>query len=61
MDNLIKFEDLAKQAIFYSNKNEVLQMIGLLKTLKNRNNQEVRKILTNSILNFADMSRVVRQ
>ncbi|MFO3522621.1 hypothetical protein SC162_10460, partial [Legionella pneumophila serogroup 1] len=60
MSILIKFESLAKQAIFSSNKDIILQSIGLLDTIKAKNNQKIRMTLSNSSEQFADMSRVVR-
>lgn len=60
MTLLIKFENLSKQAIFPSNKNNILQSIGLLDTIKIQSNQKIRVALSNSE-QFADMSRVVRK
>lgn len=60
MSILIKFENLAKQAVFSSNKDSILQSMGLLDTIKAKNNQKIREALSNSSEQFADMSRVVR-
>lgn len=60
MNILIKFENLAKQAVFSSNKDNILQSIGLLDTIKAKNNQKVRVDLSNTSEKFADMTRVVR-
>jgi hypothetical protein len=60
MSILIKFENLAKQAVFSSNKDNILQSIGLLDTFKAKNNQKIRAALSKSSEQFADMSRVVR-
>ena len=60
MSILIKFENLTKQAVFSSNKDSILQSIGLLDTIKAKNNQKIRAALSNSYEQFADMSRVVR-
>lgn len=60
MSILIKFENLTKQAIFPSNKDNILQSIGLLDTIKTKDNQKIRAVLSNSSEQFADMSRVVR-
>ena len=61
MNILSKFEDLAKQAVFPSNKDNILQTIGLLDTLKTKNNQKIRTILSNNSEHFADMSRVTKE
>lgn len=60
MSMLIKFEYLAKQAVFSSNKDNILQSIGLIDTFKAKNNQKIRVALSNGSEQFADMSRVVR-
>lgn len=60
MSILIQFENLAKQAIFSSNKDSILQSVGLLDTINAKNNQKIRVALSNSSEHFADMSRVVR-
>ncbi|WP_133136764.1 hypothetical protein [Legionella rowbothamii] len=60
MSVLTKFENLAKQAIFSSNKDQTLKSLGLLDTFKAKSNQKVRAALSNSSEQFADMSRVVR-
>lgn len=60
MSVLTKFENLAKQAIFSSNKDKTLQSLGLLDIFQAKNNQKLRTILSNGSEQFADMSRVVR-
>lgn len=60
MSSLIKFENLAAQAVFPSNKDKILHSIGLLDTFKTNNNQKIRSALSDNSEQFADMSRVVR-
>ncbi len=60
MNILNKFENLTKQAIFSSNKNKILQSVGLLDTIKDKNNQKIRMSLSNGSEQFPDMSRVVK-
>ncbi len=60
MSILSKFEKLATQAVFPSNQENIFQSIGLLGTMKKKNNQKIRVALSNSSEQFADMSRVVR-
>lgn len=60
MNTLIKFESLAKKAIFLSNKDSIFQSVDLLDTLKASNNQKIRAGLSHNSKQFADMSRVVR-
>lgn len=57
MNNLNKFEKLAEQPIFCSNKKDTLQSIGLS---LNNSNQEIRAALSNNMEHFADMTRVAR-
>ncbi|MCW8454553.1 hypothetical protein OQJ18_09825 [Fluoribacter dumoffii] len=60
MSVLNKFENLAKQAIFSSNKDNILRSIGLTDTFKSKNNQKIRMALSNGSEQFADMTRVVK-
>jgi hypothetical protein len=60
MSVLTKFENLAKQAIFSSNKDKTLQSLGLLNTFQVKSNEKIRVALSHSYEQFADMSRVVR-
>lgn len=57
MNILNKFEQLAEQPIFSSNKQDALQSIGLN---LNSNNQEIRTALSNNMEHFADMTRVAK-
>ncbi len=60
MSILAKFECLAEQAVFSSNKDNFLQSLGLLDILKNSSNQNIRASLSNTTEQFADMVRVVQ-
>ncbi|MDP1603138.1 MAG: hypothetical protein Q8M03_07725 [Legionella sp.] len=60
MSVLIKCENLAKQAIFSSNKENILRAIGLIETFKAQNNQKIRIALSNGSEQFADMTRIVK-